>query len=286
MNVDADLYEHLVRVAAEVCRGIAADPPGPDGPGRQRARRVWESAHRFATLAPSAPAEPAGESAVEEALRKLAADWPAIRAGTLGGEMAYAAAPGLWPRLMTEPPMGTFAELAASFVNERVDGDDLVVELGAGEGATSRLLRLPAAATFLRTDANAMLVRRPGLPGSPVRYDFDEPSAITGAALVLAVNSLHCARDRVRSLGHVRDMLRPGGCVAVCEGAATTDPTGLPHVLDAVFGQFRGWWDRDGFVDADTWAADLTAAGLTVAGRADVTAGPRVLGSLLWATRG
>lgn len=130
-----------------------------------------------------------------------------------------------------------------------------------------------------------MLVRRPGLPGSPVRYDFDEPSEITGAALVLAVNSLHCARDRVRSLGHVRDMLRPGGCVAVCEGAATTDPTGLPHVLDAVFGQFRGWWDRDRFVDADTWAADLTAAGLTVAGRADVTAGPRVLGSLVWATR-
>ena len=99
------------------------------------------------------------------------------------------------------------------------------------------------------------------------------------------MNSLHCARDRVRSLAHVREMLRPGGCVAVCEGAATTDAAGLPHVLDAVFGQFRGWWDRDGFRDADDWAADLPAAGLTVEDRADVTAGPRVLGSLLWATR-
>jgi hypothetical protein len=60
---------------------------------------------------------------------------------------------------------------------------------------------------------------------------------------------------------------------------------GLPSVLDAVFGQFDGWWDRGGFRAAEDRLADLAAAGLRTAGRVDVTAGRRVLGSLIWAIR-
>ena len=167
------------------------------GSGWARAERVWRAARLFAERAAADGRyrdlgdEPAGgpAGAAADALRKLARDWPALRTGTLTGEQAYAAEAGLWERLMAEPPMGAFARLAATFVNDRAGPGDLVVELGAGVGATSRLLRLPESATFLRTDANPMLVRRRGLPGTPARYDFDEPSPVRDAAIVLAVNS-------------------------------------------------------------------------------------------------
>jgi SAM-dependent methyltransferase len=287
-NEDEDLYGALVAVAAAVCRDIFADPPVA---GLPLAARIWSAAREFvehtdAHPLPPGPASDENENyAVFLAFAKLRADWPELRAGRLTGEDAYAATDRLWDKLMFEPPMGRYAALAALFINRRIAPGQLLVELGAGVGMTSRLLTLPDDVTYFRTDINPFLLRRPNLPGTPRRYDFDEPSTLRGADLVFAVNALHCARDQVRTLSHVREMLRDDGLLLFAEGNARTNRAGLPSVMDVIFSQFTGWWDRSGFRPREEWLADLHSAGFRSVGYQRFRAGEHDLGGLIWARR-
>lgn len=284
---DAELYADLIRVAAAVCRRIVADPPGEeDAPAAQR---VWRVASDFlarcgAPSDPSAALRTDGRAPIR-ALWKLADDWPDLRAGRLTGETAFAGEPGLWNRLMTEPPMGRFATSTASFVNRAVSAGDTLVELGAGVGVTSALLRLPPDVVYHRTDLNPFLLRRPDLPGIPGRYDFDEPCPVRDANMIFSVNALHCARVPTRTLSYLREALRDGGRLVFAEGSPASDPNGLPSVMDMVFSQFSGWWDRSGFRSREHWLADLATAGFRDVGHDRIVAGRHVLGGLFWASR-
>lgn len=281
---DAALYAALIEAAGTVCEEIAADRRPTGNP---LADRVWTAARAFASRTGTAPDEsalrPADGRAPFRALRKLRADWPALRDGRLTGEAAFARDAGLWDSLMREPPMGRYAEQTAAFVNERARPGQTIVELGAGVGITSSLLRLPDGVRYFRTDLNPLLLRRADLPGIPRRYNFDEPPPFQDVDLAFAVNALHCAADPARTLAHLRSMLRPGGWLVFAEGSDRSDDNGLPSVMDVVFSQFTGWYDRGGFRSRDEWLADLNTAGFADLGHQPYVVGEHVLGDLFWA---
>jgi SAM-dependent methyltransferase len=114
----------------------------------------------------------------------------------------------------------------------------LVVELGAGVGNASRLLELPRAVTYFRTDRNPLLLRRRDLHGTPRRYDFDTAPPFRQVDIVFAVNALHCAREPRQTLAYLLEMLREGGLLLLAEGSPRTDASGRPWALDIVFCQF------------------------------------------------
>jgi SAM-dependent methyltransferase len=283
-------YAALLDEAAAASAALVASGVEPATPS---ATAILADARRLLAAHPvagsgSRPA--AGDRAVEEpdgpavlALRKLVADWPDLAAGRLTGEQAYARDPGLWERLMCEWPMGAYASAAAELVAERDLMHGMVVELGAGVGATSRLLPASDDATFVRTDLNPLLLQRDGLAGAARRYDFDEPAPFRDVDLVVAVNALHCAADPRRTLGHVREALRPGGHLVLGEGSPVTHPSGTPWALNLVFAQFTGWWDRGGFRRRALWREDLEATGFRVVVDARSSAGDHDLGGVLCA---
>jgi hypothetical protein len=99
------------------------------------------------------------------------------------------------------------------------------------------------------------------------------------------VNALHCAKDKVVSLRHLFDMMRPGGVLVLGEGRPYTDQTGTPWALNLFFGLFRGWWDIGGFVAREDWFATLREAGFSQPGFAARRAGAHDLGGIIWAVR-
>lgn len=276
-----ELYEALMLEAFEGCREIARHPK-PDDPS---AIRIWETSHAFVKCGAvecTTPSPRANGGAVFEALDKLIVDWPALACGDTTGEIAYASVPDLWRRLMWEPPLGSYGALAANLVNASLRPGCKLIELGAGVGNTSRLLKIPADVVYLRTEKSASLLNAADLPGTPVCYDFDAPASERDADIVFAVNAIHCAKDPGRTLSYIREMLRPGGTLIMAEGEPR--PAGdRPWALDALCCQFSGWWDRTGFRTRADWMADLSAAGYTGIGYQRLVAGPYDLGGLIWA---
>jgi len=225
------------------------------------------------------------DGAVFECLRRVQAIWPQIAAGTMAGEQAFSADPGLWKRAMTEWPMGGFARMAADFMIERAVLGGAVLELGAGVGSCGALIAGHVTDKFIRTDLQPFLLRRQKIAGSVERYDFNEPGRWRDLDAVFAVNALHCATDKVATLRHVHEMLRVGGMVVLGEGRPHTDPAGTPWALNAFFGLFRGWWDVGGFVTREAWMAALQEAGFSDLGYAARIAGDHDLGGVIWAVK-
>jgi long-chain acyl-CoA synthetase len=281
------LYDALLAAATQVGQAIAAEPRPSAAPS---AARIWDAAaelvaHAPPSLPPQPDDRPAAAGPAFRALAKLGADWPELRTGRLTGEAAYARAGALWEDLMCQPPMGTYASLAAQFLQRRLAPGQLVVELGAGVGNASRLLQLPRAVTYFRTDRNPLLLRRRDLNGTPRRYDFDTAPPFRQVDIVFAVNALHCAREPRQTLAYVLEMLREGGLLLLAEGNPRTDASGRPWALDIVFCQFSGWWDRGGFRTRASWLADLRASGFQALGGQRLLAGPHDLGGLVWGQR-
>jgi long-chain acyl-CoA synthetase len=276
-----ELYHALTLKAFDVCTAIAqyAEPDDPS------ALRIWEVARDVirngATSLPAAGGCPTNGAAFE-ALDKLLEDWPQLHSGETTGELAYAQSGDLWERLMYEPPMGTYAHLAAAFLNGCVRSGHKVIELGAGVGNTSRLLKLPEQVVYVRSDKNALVLKQRNLPGTSVRYDFDHPSSISDADIVFAVNALHCAENPRRTLSYLKRMLCTGGTLILAEGEPR--PEGDRRwALDVLFCQFQGWWDRGGFRSRSTWIEDLRAEGYGDVGYQRLVAGASDLGGLVWA---
>jgi SAM-dependent methyltransferase len=117
------------------------------------------------------------------------------------------------------------------------------------------------------------------------RYDFNEPGSWRDLDTIFAVNALHCAKDKVRTLRHLRDMLRSGGTLLLGEGIPYSGERQTPWPLNGFFGLFRGWWDVGGFLTRDDWLAAIHAAGFQKAGWAARRAGSYDLGGVIWCER-
>ncbi len=275
------LYEALLLRAFDVCVEICRYPK----PSDPSALRIWEASLAFVTCGAVARTTRdlyTHDVAVFDALSKLLADWPELSSGEMTGEIAYADVPDLWRRLMYEPPLGTYALLAAAFINARVRPGLKLVELGSGVGNASRRLNVREDISYVRTDKSLVLLNQSDLPGTTLRYDFDTPPPETAADMVFAVNAIHCAAQPRRTLSYAREMLRPGGMLILGEGEPR--PAGQRSwALDMLFCQFSGWWDRTGFRTRAEWMGDLAAAGYTGIGYQRLMAGEYDLGGLIWA---
>ncbi|MER5705090.1 methyltransferase, partial [Micromonospora sp. NPDC002296] len=165
------------------------------------------------------------------------------------------------------------------------DGPVRILEVGAGTGATTRIV-LAALAPFgarvhyTYTDLSSTFIRhgrrefgdRAGIEFRVL--DIERPPAEQGFAddarydVVLATNVLHATRRIESTLDHIKDLLVPGGLLVVNEG------TGPAAYLTLIFGLTRGWWLAEDtalrlpptpVLSAPRWLDALTVAGFTSA---------------------
>ncbi|GHD52895.1 hypothetical protein GCM10017083_28850 [Thalassobaculum fulvum] len=149
-----------------------------------------------------------------------------------------------------------------------------VIEVGGGTGATTAHLldALPAGSRYVFTDLGASLVARAeerfaGRGLEFARLDIARPASGQGIAtgtfdLVVAANVLHATPDLARTLGHVRELLAPGGLLLLVEN------TGTLNWGDLTFGLTEGMWNftdttlRDyALLRRDQWRALLPGCG-------------------------
>jgi acyl transferase domain-containing protein/SAM-dependent methyltransferase/NAD(P)-dependent dehydrogenase (short-subunit alcohol dehydrogenase family)/acyl carrier protein len=124
-----------------------------------------------------------------------------------------------------------------------------VLEIGGGSGATTAHLlpHLPPGSRYLFTDLGAGLVARAQdkFTGAGLDYavlDIVRPPEGQGIAagvwdVVVAANVLHATPDLARTLGHVRELLTPGGLLLLIEN------TGRLNWGDLTFGLTDGMWN-------------------------------------------
>ena len=193
--------------------------------------------------------------------------------------------PGLWRRLMTEWPMGSYAQLACEVLSARGLLRGPVLELGSGVGNTTELIAPLVEDGFTWSDGSPELVARGKWPGRGVVFDFDQPppADIGPFATIVATNALHCAANKAASLGWLRSLLAPGGTLVLAEGSNPTTPDGMPWALDFLFCAFGGWWDRTGFLTRWEWLSLLEEAGFSRCGYSVLRAGRHDLGGVVWA---
>lgn len=162
-----------------------------------------------------------------------------------------------------------------------------VLEIGAGTGGTTSSVLPefePSQTDYLFTDVSPLFLEKAQekFAAYPfMRYDVLDIEAdpagqgYTGQEfdLILAANVLHATRDLSTSLRHARQLLAPGGCIVLLEGAARQ------RWVDLTFGLTDGWWR---FTDTDiradyplisgaSWIELLAANGLEAV---DVVAEP------------
>jgi hypothetical protein len=279
----AEQYLALLCAARQVAAHIVKTPgDGLSGP----ASYMHRASRELVDAVPIGDGDRlAAEGAIFECLRRVIAAWPDLCAGKIEGEQVLAGDPGLWKRAMTEWPMGGFAHMTADFLigNDLLGGK--VLELGAGVGSCSALVAGHVSNQFIRSDLQPFLLKRQRLAGTVERYDFNEPGKWRDLDTIFAVNALHCAKDKLATLRHLRAMLRQDGALVLGEGQPYTDARRTPWALNTFFGLFRGWWDIGGFVSREGWLAALREAGFARIGFAVRQAGIHDLGGVLWAVK-
>jgi hypothetical protein len=282
VNEPADDYLELLSAARQVAAHIVRTPAdGLTG----AAAYIRRASQDLVNAVPSPHQDALGQvGAVFECLRRVGTVWAHLAAGKIEGEQVFSGDPGLWKRAMTEWPMGGFARMAADFMIEHDLLSGSVVELGAGVGSCSALVASHVTERYIRTDLQPFLLKRQKIAGTVERYDFNEPGPWRDVDTVFAVNTLHCARDKVATLRNLHAMLRPGGVLVLGEGRPHTDDH-TPWALNAFFGLFRGWWDIGGFVPRTGWFAALRQAGFSHLGFAARLAGKHDLGGAIWAVK-
>src|SRR5690349_8485630 len=141
-----------------------------------------------------------GDEAVGAVFALLETHWRDIARAQCSGEELLSDHPTLWDRFMIEWPLGSYATLVASFLraNDLLRGR--ILELGAGVGNTSHLVADCVQGEYVRTDLLIDLMARRALPGRVERFDFNRPGRWRDMDTIFAVNALHCARDRARTL--------------------------------------------------------------------------------------
>jgi acyl-CoA synthetase (AMP-forming)/AMP-acid ligase II/SAM-dependent methyltransferase len=277
-------YRELLGYATQVAASIAASTARPQASQATRllAHVAWLAGSQAAKPGPDAGA--VARSAAHDALDLLAEYWPVIAAGTDGGDGMMRQRPGLWRRLMTEWPMGSYAELACAVLSARELLRGPVLEVGSGVGNTTALIAPLVQDSFTWSDGSSQLVARGRWPGRGVVFDFDQPPPddLGTFATIVATNALHCAADKGASLAWLRSLLRPGGTLVLAEGSNPTTPDGLPWALDFLFCAFSGWWDRTGFLTRWEWLRLLEEAGFEQLGYSVLRSGQHDLGGVVW----
>jgi long-chain acyl-CoA synthetase len=205
-------------------------------------------------------------------------NWAAISRGVPAGKILKHDRT-LWARSNKEFLMGVYADLMADWLisNQLLDGD--VLELGSGVGATSDQLTDKLNGTLTRSDLTDLNVDG---PGKFVSWNFNEPTPDEFKEqfdVVFATNALHCADNKTKTLAYIAECVRPGGLVALSEGAPFTQP-GIPWALNYVYGLFDGWWDVSGFWEPSSWERAFHVAGYVNFQHAPLTIDDHFLGGL------
>ena len=152
-----------------------------------------------------------------------------------------------------------------------------ILEIGAGTGGTTAAI-LPAvppdAIEYVFTDVSPAFTSRAaehfGAPHRTFRpLDIERDPSAQGLAgerfdVVIAANVIHATRDLRRTLGHVRDLLAPGGLLILLEGTTRS------RWVDITFGLTDGWWHftdhvlrpEHALLDGEQWTALLASCGL------------------------
>lgn len=124
-----------------------------------------------------------------------------------------------------------------------------VIEIGAGTGATTAhiLPHLPPGSRYLYTDLGASLLKRARAKFGGHSIDFAQldiglPPSAQGIAggrwdMLVAANVLHATPDLAQTMGHVRELLAPGGLLLMVEN------TGRLNWGDLTFGLTQGMWN-------------------------------------------
>jgi SAM-dependent methyltransferase len=278
----ADDYLRLLSAARQVAAHIVRTPADRLTGAAAYIRRASQE---LVNAVPNPDQDMLGqEGAVFECLRRVGTAWAHLAVGKIEGEQVFSGDPGLWKRAMTQWPMGGFASMAADFMIEHDLLGDSVLELGAGVGSCSALVAGHVTERYVRSDLQPFLLKRQKIAGTVEPYDFNEPGPWRDVDTVFAVNALHCAKDKVATLGHLHAILRPGGVLVLGEGSPHTDDH-TPWALNTFFGLFRGWWDVGGFVPRIGWFAALRQAGFPHLGFAARLAGKHDLGGTIWAVK-
>ncbi len=279
---DAVMYDAVFRSAIELAESIESKIASGEKPLTAQSRFVARELKTLAGCRVRIPNKARAEGAAAELLSLIDDNWKCFASGLITGEEMMRSCPGLWERLMTEPPMGTYASAASDLLASKSLLDAKTLEFGAGVGNTSRLIRIGSNAVLTRTDKCPRLLEKHNYGGFSAGFDFDAPGEWTGLDTIFGVNALHCAKDIKASLSHLRTMLNPGGTLLIGEGQPMVRD-GEPWVLNAAFGIFDGWWDRGGFVSREKWIQAIYAAGFERIGYSKIRAGSRDLGGLMWA---
>lgn len=193
--------------------------------------------------------------------------------------------PSFWKKLMTEWPMKDYALLTSNFmIKMGLLENKNIVELGAGVGNTSTLVASYIHGHYIRTDIFPDICKRTPLLGDVCYYDFNEPPFLENQDIVFAVNALHCAKDKRKTLMYINKMLKEGGILVAGEGMPNTQEQ-TPWALNAFFGLFDGWWDQGGFISRSVWLEFLESVGFCDWGYSVLRAGKHDLGGIFWAKK-
>ncbi len=264
----------------------------------ERAGEAWLLA-AGAPRVPSAELRAAAEAATPsarpafEVLALSAHALPAVLRGELRGEEALfsPATVGLWFDYFSNSnphyaPNNAVTGVAVARVARPAAA---VFEFGGGSGSAALMIlralveegKPPARylfselqPAFLRRGARAVQAAVPaGCALATTRFDINAGPAEQGIDLgqfdvVFGVNTAHLAHDVLRTLGHLRALLRPGGALVLGELMRPT-PTApvhleLPFTLLEAYGNvppLEGIRSRPGFLSPSGWTRALEAAG-------------------------
>jgi SAM-dependent methyltransferase len=215
-----------------------------------------------------------------------------LRGEARGEEALFSAATlGLWFEYFSNdnPHYALNNTLAAAVLSRAAAPGAHLLEVGGGGGsaALATLAALvdagkpPASYTFtelhpafLRRGARAVQAAAPPRCAvATMRYDIDGDPAVQDLAgrtfdAILAVNTLHLARDLVTTLARLRSLLRPGGTLVLGELLRPHATAGvhieLPFTLLEAYRSaplLAGIRPRPGFLAPEGWHRALRAAG-------------------------
>lgn len=189
--------------------------------------------------------------------------------------------PELWHRLMNEDPMDAYPRFLFRALQNRFVPHVRVLEVGAGTGNLTKYISQIFRVTA--TDCNTSLLPSDLLVDDLIKWDFDTPIPKflqEEFDVVVAVNSLHCAKDPLFTLEEMAKACRGSTCVILAEGSPEIAP-GIPWWGNIIFGMLRGWYDRGGFRPRTVWMDYFHSLGLK-AGFSVLRSGKYDLGGLVW----
>lgn len=217
---------------------------------------------------------------VFESLRVMQNDLGEILYNAKTGNELMKQHKGMWRELMSGFPMGLYAILCTQFLVKRklLDGD--VLELGAGVGNASNLIEAHVNDAYIRSDYAEDLNKR-YVKGRYIQVDFNQRLPLENMDTIFAVNALHCADDKGKTISYIYNALNTNGVFVLAEGQRNPYKD-YPWILNIFYGMFNGWWDKGGFLNRTEWIEFMQNAGFTNIGWSKIRAGRYDLGGIIW----